>query len=205
MFIIPPYIRIALIIVGIVGGIGLWAAFGFWYGFFFLLAGVILLAGLIFMGTVGPASQALQEQDFDKAEKLLNLTPNPKWLYVTNRAYYYMLKGNIALSRRDIEEGERLLKMAESIDVPTDNEKAMLQIQLAQISASRGRWKEAKIYFKKAKECNISEGPIKEQFKELEKIMAQSGQSRAAMRMGKQGHGMMRQMGKSKRRRPKMR
>lgn len=204
MFIIPPYIRIALIAAGIIGGIALWVTFGFWYGFFFLLAGIILLLGLIFLGTVGPAAQALQDTDFDKAEKFLNLTPNPNWLYSTNKAYYYMLKGSIAIGRKDMTEGERYLKMAEAVDVPTDNEKAMLQIQLAQIALSKGRVKEARIHYKKAKECKISEGPLKDQFRQLEQAMNQSGQMKAAMRMGKQGHGMV-GGGKSKRRRPKRR
>jgi predicted Zn-dependent protease len=203
MFIIPPYIRIALIAVCIIGGIALWASFGFWYGFFFVLTGVILLLGLIFLGTVGPAAQALQDTDFDKAEKLLNLTPNPKWLYATNKAYYYMLKGSIAIGRKDMKEGERYLKMAEAVDVPTDNEKAMLQIQLAQIALSKGRVQEARIHYKKAKACKISEGPLKDQFKQLELAMNQSGQAKAAMRQGRSGHGMA--GGKGKRRRPKMR
>jgi tetratricopeptide (TPR) repeat protein len=203
MFIIPPYIRIALIVLGIVGGIALWAAFGFWYGFFFVLTGVILLLGLIFLGTVGPAAQALQDSDFDKAEKMLNLTPNPKWLYSTNKAYFYMLKGSIAIARKDVNEGERYLKMAEAIEVPSDNERAMLQIQLAQIALSKQRFQEAKIHYKKAKGLKISEGPLKDQFRQLEQAINQSGQMKAAMRQGRAGHGMS--GGKGKRRRPKMR
>ena len=114
-----------------------------------------------------------------------------------------MLKGSIAIAQKDMDAGERYLKMAEAVDVPSDNEKAMLQIQLAQISASKGKWKEAKIHFKKAKDCKITEGSIKDQFKQLELMMSQSGQSRAAMRQGKQGHGMQR--GGGKRRRPRNR
>lgn len=202
MFVIPPYIRIALIVLSIVGGIALWVSFGFWYGFFFVLIGVILLLGLIFLGTVGPAAQALQDSDFDKAEKMLNLTPNPKWLYSTNKAYYYMLKGSVAIARKDVSEGERYLKMAEEVEVPSDNERAMLQIQLAQIALSKGRVKEARIHFKKAKGLKISEGPLKDQFRQLELAMNQSGQMKAAMRQGRAGHGMA--GGKGKRRRPKM-
>ena len=202
MFIIPPYIRIALIALGIVGGIALWATFGFWYGFFFVLTGVILLLGLIFLGTVGPAAQALQDSDFDKAEKMLNLTPNPNWLYSTNKAYFYMLKGSIAIARKDINEGERYLKMAEAVEVPSDNERAMLQIQLAQIALSKQRFQEAKIHYKKAKGLKISEGPLKDQFRQLEQAINQSGQVKAAMRQGRAGHGMA---AGGKRRRPKMR
>ena len=203
MFIIPPYIRLALIALGFIGGGALWAVYGFWYGFFFILAAIVLLAGLIFMGTVGPAAQALQDSDFDKAEKMLRLTPNPNWLYATNKAYFYMLKGSIAIARKDINEGERYLKMAEEVEVPSDNERAMLQIQLAQIALSKQRFKEAKIHYKKAKGLKISEGPLKDQFRQLEQAINQSGQMKAAMRQGRAGHGMM--GGKGKRRRPKMR
>lgn len=203
MFVINPYLRLALIAVGIVGGIALWVAFGFWYGIFFLITGIILLAGLIFLGTVGPAAQALQDTDFEKAEKFLALTPNPNWLYSSNRAYFYMLKGSIALSQRKIEEGEAYLKKAESIEVPTDNERAMLQIQLAQIAASKNRWTQAKNHYKKAKECKITQTPIKDQFKQLEQLMNQRGQAKSAIRQGRQGHQMM-GGGKGKRRRPKM-
>ena len=161
------------------------------------------MLGLVFLGTVGPAAQAMQDADYEKAEQLLKLTPNPKWLYATNKAYYYMLKGTIAIRRKDVAEGERFLKMAEEIEVPTDNEKAMLQIQLAQIALSKGRVKEAKLYFKKAKSLKISEGPIKDQYRQLELALNQSGQMKAAMRQGRSAHGMV--GGKGKRRRPKMR
>jgi len=204
MFIIPPYIRLALIAVGIIGGIALWVAFGFWYGFFLILVGLILLLGLVFLGTVGPAAQALQTGDFDKAEQVLKLTPNPKWLYATNKAYYYMLKGSIALGRKDMVAGEHYLKMAEAVDVPTDNERAMLQIQLAQLALNKGRIQEARLHFKKAQACKITEGAIKDQFRQLEQVMNQTGQIKAAQRMGMQS-GQAMTPGKSKRRRPKMR
>ncbi len=203
MFIINPYLRFALIGISILGGAALWATLGVWYGIFFILVGIVLLAGYIFLGTIGPASQALQTGDMAKTEKLLDLTFKPNWLYATNRAFYYMLKGSIALQRKDFEEGERYLKIADSIDLPSPNEKAMLQIQLAQLAASKGRWPQAQQYFKQAKSLQITEPTIKEQLVQLQQIMNQQGQSKAAMRMGKQGQRMMNPGGK--RRRPKMR
>lgn len=205
MFLINPYLRFALMGTGIIGGIILSVAFGFWYGFPFWLAGLILLIGYVFMGTVGSAAQAMQTMDFDKSEKLLNLTLNPKWLYATNRAYYYMIKGSAALARKDTEEGEKYLKMAEAIDVPTDNEKAMLQLQLANITASKNRWKEAEIHFRKAKQLKITDANVKEQLRQFEKVFSNRGQAKAALRMGGPQGGMITQGGKGKRRRPKMR
>ena len=201
MFIIPPYIRFVLIAAGLLLGIGLWVAFGFWYGFPFLLAGIILFLGYVFLGTVGPAAQAVQAQDFDRGEKLLNLTLKPNWLYSANRAFYYMMRGTIALSRKDLNEAEGYLKQADQIDVPTANEKAMLKLQLAQIEANRKNFPAAKKYLKAAKETNVKLPQIKEQIDMMEGALKQSGQVKAAQRMGKQGHQMMSRGGK--RRRPK--
>lgn len=202
MFTINPYLKIALIVVGIGGGILLSVTQGFWYGFPFWLVGLILLVGYVLLGTVGSAAKALQTENFDKAEKMLNLTVFPKFLYATNRAYFYMLKGNIALSRKDMEGGEKYLKMAEEIEVPTENEKAMLQIQLANIAASKGKWKQAQNYYRNIKNLKITDSNIKEQKKMLEKALQNQGQVKAATRMGNAGGAMMRQGGK--RRRPKM-
>ena len=201
MFIIPPYIRFALIAAGLVGGIALWIAFGFWYGFPFLLAGIILLLGYIFLGTVGPAAKAVQLQDFDRGEKLLNLTLKPEWLYSANRAFYYMMRGTIALSRKDLNAAEGWLKKADTIDVPTANEKAMLKLQLAQIEANRRNFPAAKKYLKAAREANVKLPQIVEQMDMLDTALKQSGQVKAAQRMGKEGHQMMSRGGK--RRRPK--
>ena len=201
MFIIPPYVRFALIAVCLLVGIGLAIGPGFWYGFPFLLAGLILLGGYIFLGTVGPAAKRAQVQDFDGAEKLLNLTLKPEWLYSANRAFYYMMKGTIALSRKDLNAGEMWLKKAESIDIPTPNERAMLHLQLAQIEANRKNFTAAKQYLKKAKDANVKVPQIAEQIAYLDTALKQSGQMKAAQRMGKQGHQMMQRGGK--RRRPK--
>lgn len=206
MFSINIYLRFALIAVGLIGGIALWASWGIWYGIWFVLAAIVLLVGYVLMGTVQSATMILQNTDIDGAEKRLNLTLTPRLLYATNRAYYYMLKGSIAVSRHDTDEGEEWLKKAESVKVPTDNEKAMIQIQLANISASKGKWKQAQLYYRNIKALKISEESIRDQVRQLEKALSGQGQVKAAGRMGKQGAGMLRQGGgKSKRRRPKMR
>ena len=204
MFVINPYLRIALMAIGIIGGIILSIAYGFWYGFPFILAGVILLVGYIFLGTVGSAAKAMQTMDFERSEKLLGLTLNPKWLYATNRAYFYMIKGSVALGQKDMENGEKYLKMAEEIDVPTDNEKAMLQLQLANIAASKSNWKKVDIHYRTIKSLKITDPNVKEQLKEFEKVLANRGQQKAAQRMGGGRARNVMQPG-GKRRRPKMR
>lgn len=203
MFVIPPYVRFALIAVLLIGGIALWVTQGIWYGIFFVITALILFAGYVFLGTVAPAAKLVQVQDFDGAEKMLGLTLKPEWLYSANRAFYYMMKGNIALSRKDMDEGEAWLRKAESIDIPTPAERATLHFQLAQIEFQRKNYRAAEKYLKKVKDANVKIPQMQEQVLMMEQALKQTGQMKAAQRMGKQGHGMMGRGGK--RRRPKNR
>ncbi len=198
MFTINIYLKFALIAVGLIGGAALWIAFGVWYGIWFVLLGITMLLSYIFLGTVQSAAVMMQNTDFEGSEQRLNLTLNPRWLYSTNRAYFYMIKGSIALARKDVEEGEMWLRKAEEVEVPTDNEKAMLQLQLANIAASKGKWKQAEQHYRIAKQCKITEPNVKEQFKQFEKAFSNRGQMKHSQ-MG----GAIRPGGK--RRRPKMR
>lgn len=202
MFSINIHLRFALMAVFLIGGIILAFAVNFWYAFPLILAGLILGVGYVLLGTVQSAAMIMQSGDFDATEKRLNLILNPKWLYATNRAYYYMLKASIAMARKDTDSSERFLKMAQEINIPTDNEKAMLELQLANINASKGKWKQAQVHYRNLKQLKVSEPTIKDQIKEFDKVMQNRGQMKAAARMGGQG-GVMRQGGK--RRRPKMR
>jgi tetratricopeptide (TPR) repeat protein len=187
----------------ILGGLAMSIFWGFWYGFIFILAGLVLLTGYILLGTVQSAAMLLQqEQDMEKADKRLNLTFKPDWLYSINRAFYYMLKGTIAGNRKQFDESEQWLLKAQAINMPS-NEKAMVELQLASISASKGKWKQAEVNMRNIKQLNVTEPMLKQQIAEFEKAFAQRGQTQAANRMGMVPGSVVRPGGK--RRRPKMR
>ncbi|HMR44335.1 MAG TPA: hypothetical protein PKC40_10905 [Saprospiraceae bacterium] len=203
MFTINIYLRFALIGLFLGGGILLAFLYGFWYASVPILIGLILVAGYIFLGTISSAAQLVQDTKLDEAEKRLDMTLKPEWLYASNRAFYYIMKGTFAINRKNTEEGETWLKKAREVKVPTDNERAMIELQLANIAASKGKWNQAQIHLKVIKDLNITESMIKEQVKQFEKAFANRGQAKAAMMMGKQGGHIG--MGGGKRRRPKMR
>jgi len=205
MFKINIYLKFALIALFFGGGILLFIFQGFWYALPFLIIGLGLLASYIFLGTVTSAAEMIQDSQFEAASKRLDLTYFPNWLYVTNRAVYFIMRGAIAMNAKDTNKAEELFETANSLKLPSDNEKAMVLLQLANINAMKNKWNQAKIYFKEAKKLKISEGPIKEQIAQFEVAIKQSGQAKAARTMGKQGIQMMRGGGSSKRRRPKMR
>lgn len=203
MFSINIYLKFALIGVCLVGGILLAVFQGFWYAFPFLLIGIILLLSYIFLGTIQSAAKFIQAQDFAGAEKRLNLILFPDWLYVTNRAYYYILKGTIAEFQGRTEEAEAFLHKAQSLELPTDNEKAAVALQLANIAAKKNKWNLAKIQFRNIKNLKVTESALKEQIREFEKALTNRGQLKNFSRQGG-GKGMPMRPG-GKRRRPKMR
>ena len=201
-FSINVYLKLAIIVLTLVLGTYLWAAYGFWYGIWFVIIGIVMLASYVLLGTVQTAAEKMQTTDFDGVEKRLAMTLSPKLLYKTNRAYYYLLKGTVALNKRDYEKAEELFLVAEKTGLPSDQEKGMVQFQLASIAANKNNWTAAQNYYRNAKQYKITEPQLKEQMDQFEKLL----KNRGALKMGKKGQagkGMYQPGGK--RRRPRMR
>ena len=151
MFKINIYLKFALIAIFLGGGIILSFTYGIGYSWIFILVGILLLLSYILLGTVQSAGEMIQAMDFEGAEKRLNLTLNPKWLYVTNRAFYYIMKGSLAAQKKDNKVAEEYFNMALDLKLPSDNEKGMVLLQLANINAQRNNWAGAGKYVKKMK------------------------------------------------------
>lgn len=196
MFSINIYLRFALILIGIVGGIALTMAYGFWYGFFFILLGVVMLIGYLLLGTVQSAAMLMQSMNFEAVEKRLALTFFPGLLYKANRAYLYMIKGTMAMYKKDLTNAETWLQKAQETGLATENEKGTVYFQLANIAAQKNNWIAAQKHFKKAKEYKVSDPEMKEQYRQFERALASRGGMNPANR------GMMIQPG-GKRKRPR--
>ncbi|HRI00130.1 MAG TPA: hypothetical protein PK006_03675 [Saprospiraceae bacterium] len=178
MFTINIYLKLALIAICFIGGAILAYAYGFWYAFPFFLIGLGLLASYIFLGTIQSSAQLMQEQDFEGAENRLKLTLKPNWLYVTNRAYYHLIKGSCAMQRGDTDNAEKSLATAQSIKLPSDNEKAMILLQLISIHIQKNRWTQANHIYRELKSLNISLSMIKDQMKMIDDVMKQQGKAK---------------------------
>lgn len=206
MFKINIYLKLALIVVFLGGGILLAFFQSFWYALPLILIGLGLLASYFLLGTIMSAAEFLQMNDFEAAEKRLDMTVRPQWLYVTNRAMFYIMKGSIAAQRKDFTKAEGLFNQALALKLPSDNEKAMVLLQLANIHASRNNWQSAKSYYQQTKKLNITEVMLKNQVDQFEQVFQNRGQMNAARAMGRKGMQMMQgRGGSSKRRRPRAR
>ena len=175
MFTIDYKIKFLVISIGILGGLALIFTAGFWYGFPFILIGIGFLVSYILLGTVQSAAQFMEKLKFVEAEERLRWTFKPGWLYVTNRAFYYIMKGTIAANLNRPDEAEGYYEKAKNLKLPSDNERALIYLQLANIKANQGKWTQAKVYFHQVKKFNVSEGMLKEQIKQFEKALNQSG------------------------------
>lgn len=203
MFTIHPYLKFALIAAFTIGGIVMMATLPWGYGLPVLIIGLILLATYILLGTIQHTAKVMQaDQNYLEAEKWLNLTLKPEWLYVTNRAYFYMMKGTIAQGLGRTDEAETWLIKAQTINLPTDNEKAAVQLQLAGIAIQRKKLNVAKNYMRNLKELNVTEPMLKDQIKQFDKAMSQQGQMKMAQQSGMIQKGGVPLNPRSKRRRP---
>ena len=201
MFTINIYLRFALIVGGILGGIALWAALGFWYGFPFLLVGILLLAGYLMLGTILSTNQLLGQQRLAEAEARLKLTFFPRILLVGYKGVYYMTHGALAMQKRDFNTAETWLKKALAVGLPSENEKGTAMLQLVMVAASKKNFKSAQLQFAELKKLTVTEPMLKEQIKEVDKQLKQAGQAMNPSMMGAKGF----RPGGGKRRQPKMR
>lgn len=206
MFSINIYLKFALIAIFLGGGILLSFIYGLGYSWILILIGLILLATYILLGTVQSAAQMVQTMDFEGAEKRLGLTLSPKYLYVTNRAFYYIIKGSIAMHGNRHDEAEALFQQANSLKLPSDNERGMVLLQLAGLNANKQKLTAAKNYYREASKLNITEPQLKEQIVTFGKQLKQAGAAKGAQgMMGRSGSRGRQMMPGGKRRRPKMR
>lgn len=203
MFVINIYLRFALIIGGILGGIALWAIFGFWYGFPFLLIGILLLAGYLMLGTILSTNQLLSKQQLAEAEARLKLTYFPNILLMGYKGVYYMTQGALYMQKKDYNTAEIWIKKSLSSGLPSDNERAAAMLQLVMIAAGKNNIKLAQNHFSELKKLNVTESMLKNQIKEVEKQLKQAGQAMSPSMMAMMGGKGFRPG--SKRRQPPMR
>jgi tetratricopeptide (TPR) repeat protein len=197
MFTLNIYLKFAIIAASLLIGIVLTATVNFWYALPFYLIFIGFTLSYILLGTVQSTALIMEKMDFIGAEKRLNLTLWPRLLYVTNRAFYFIIKGSIAMNLKQTDEAEAWFERAKALKLPSDNERAMVYLQLANINASRNKWPKAQTYYQQLKKLNVTEPQIKEQVAQFDKAFKNRGQLRHQQGAAQQFGG--------KRRRPKMR
>ena len=100
---------------------------------------------------------------------------------------------------KDYNEAKELFKESENSKYTTDNEKAMIYLQQANLAAVKQNYKEAAMFVKKTDDLKITEPMIRDQVKQFKQAIGKTGQMNMQNRIAAANRGG------SKQRRPRMR
>jgi hypothetical protein len=111
------------------------------------LLGVSLVVwGYFKNGTVYLAWRKVRAQDFKTAKRILAQTKYPRLLKKQQRGFYHFTKGLIHLSEMDLENARINLLDALKYGVRTENNRAIIALNLADIEIEEGRMEKARTY-----------------------------------------------------------
>jgi ATP/maltotriose-dependent transcriptional regulator MalT len=126
-------------------------------------------------------------QKFDKAQASIDKIKEPEKLTGANKGYYFMTKGVLLLVKQKLDPAEKAFKTALNSGLKTENDQALIYLQLAGIEMSRGNKKQATTFIEKSKKLKHHKA-LDAEIVKLEAMMKQvSKQQRQAMTGGGKG------------------
>ncbi len=162
-------IRLILVFLFLVIAIVFTITDGFQSAWYVYLASFILLLTHFLFGSVWSAFSQLKKGKLNEAEDLLHIIKRPQWLLKTNRAYYYFTKGMIALQRKQLDIAKLDLTEATKLGLRTDNDYALVHLNLAHIAYVQQDFTQAAQQLSKAKSFPSNDLMIKENIDKMEK------------------------------------
>ncbi|WP_257658415.1 tetratricopeptide repeat protein [Parapedobacter lycopersici] len=107
-------------------------------------------------GTVFLASQAFQQHDFEKAQRLLADIKKPEYLRKKRRNYYEFMSGNLALKAGDYDAAERHFQIASRLPFRRPNDKAIILVNLANINLHKKDYERVRAYIAVARKLEVT-------------------------------------------------
>ena len=134
---------------------------------------LLVTYGYFRYGTVWKAFQSIKKNNFTKAKKELSQITKPDLLSKSQKGYYYWALGLIELKNNDLHLAEEYIKKALDFGVRTENDFAIINLNLAQIFYQQEQFHEAYMYLNMAK--NIShKSNADEYILELEQMLSKN-------------------------------
>lgn len=149
------YIGLALaVLAGVLAYTGEWE----WFYLVVILAVIAIVSQLIF-GPMRLIQDAVQEEDMETANKLMNTIYFPKLLIKPVRQGYYMLKSNMAVMDKDFSSAEEYIQksMKSKSKLLGGGDDGSALLQLGMIALQGGKTKEGKKHLKAAIAKGISD------------------------------------------------
>ncbi|MEL6590410.1 MAG: tetratricopeptide repeat protein [Bacteroidota bacterium] len=126
------------------------------YGLGLLMGFGLLVWGYFRNGSVYLAYWRLRRDQYDKADRLLDEVQRPKWLGRVVQGYYYLCRGHIAFHEQRYTEAQMHFRTAYELRPPNGNDRALILLNLAQLSNIQGDKKQARQYLKEAETEKMS-------------------------------------------------
>lgn len=133
----------------------------------YLLAVGLIIWGYFKNGTVYLAFNQIKNQNFDKAELLLNKVNSPENLKKQQQAYYHFTKGYIDLNKSDNNSSLNHFKKSIELGLRTENDKAVALLNIVSIELEQKNFEEAKSLLNEIQNLNYKDSLTPE----IEKIL----------------------------------
>lgn len=124
---------------------------------------VLILGGMAYLvwshyreGTVFLATQAFQQQEFEKASRLLADIKKPEYLRKGRRNYYEFMSGNMALKAGEYDTAERHFQIASRLPFRRPNDKAIILVNLANINLRKHDYERVRAYVAIARKLEVT-------------------------------------------------
>jgi hypothetical protein len=159
----------------IAGLISVWAIYQFVQGNIMNGISILLLAGIFIFfyfknEFILLAFLQLRKQNFPGAQKWLDYIKNPETALIVKQQGYFNYLHGIMLSQTNITKAEKFLKKAVKLGLSMDHDMAMAKLQLAGISMTKRRKREATLLMAEAKKLDKN-GMLKDQMKMMKDQM----------------------------------
>ena len=164
--------NIKLILAGL---ITTWAVYQFSEGEIMNGISILLLAGIFVLlyfknEYILMALLQLRKQNFEGTKKWLGYIKNPEAALIKKQQGYYNYLHGIILSQTNITQAEKYLRKAVKLGLAMNHDLAMAKLQLAGISMTKRRKREATILMAEAKKLD-KHGMLKDQMKMMKEQM----------------------------------
>jgi hypothetical protein len=164
--------NIKLILAGL---ITTWAVYQFSEGGIMNGISILLLAGIFVLlyfknEFILMAFLQLRKQNFEGTKKWLGYIKNPEAALIKKQQGYYNYLHGIILSQTNITQAEKYLRKAVKLGLAMNHDLAMAKLQLAGISMTKRRKREATILMAEAKKLD-KHGMLKDQMKMMKEQM----------------------------------
>jgi len=152
-----------------------WSVYEFWQGHIMNGISILFLAGVfVFLYFKNEfillAFLQLRKQNFEGAKKWLDYIKNPSTALIQKQEGYYNFLHGIMLSQTNITQAEKFLKKAVKLGLSMNHDLAMAKLQLAGISMTKRRKREATMLLNEAKKLD-KQGMLNDQIKMMKQQM----------------------------------